>query len=90
MLLTVIISLIIKKRKSNRKLNAFFECFKFDDNFKKISESDKNDNTLNMIRSIRGILLIALVVSKSFIYIYHLPTKVFNETNMEKLIIHFL
>ena len=41
---------------------------------------------LNMIRSIRGILLIALVVSKSFIYIYHLPTKVFNETNMEKLI----
>ena len=78
--------MVIKKRKSNKKLNAFFECFKFDDNFKKISESDKNDNTLNMIRSIRGILLIALVVSKSFVYIYHLPTKVFNETNMEKLI----
>ena len=74
---------------SKSKLKTFFDCFKFDDNFKKIleyDEKDKNAQNLNIIRCVRGFILIALVVSKSFIYIYHLPTKVFNETNIEKLL----
>ena len=91
-LLIIILNGIIylfQEKITKGKLKTFCECFKFDDNFKKILESDEkdgNEKSLNIIRCIRAIILIALVVSKSFIYIYHLPTKVFNETNMEKLI----
>ena len=80
---------LLEGKLAKGKLKTFCECFKFDDNFKKILESDEkdgNEKSLNIIRCIRGIILIALVVSKSFIYIYHLPTKVFNETNMERLL----
>ena len=84
------IAFILKKYclKENSKLDNFFGVFNFNINFKRIlgEKNSQEDPGLKIIRGVRGIILISLVVSISFIYIYHLPTKVFNEINMEYLL----
>ena len=74
------------------KLNIF----NISDNFKAIlkdeRDSDKNkeeNSSLKIIRGIRGIILISIVISTTFFYIYHLPTKVFSEYYMERILNSF-
>ena len=74
--------------REHSKIKKFFELFTVSDNFKKIlgDKNEMNKEKLNIIRGVRGIMLISLVISTSFFYIYHLPTKVFNQENMENLL----
>ena len=71
-----------------KKLIAFLNCFDFNINSKEILTKDKSEDSsnLNLLKGIRGITLIFIIVSCSFIYIYHLPTKVLNAIYISNVI----
>ena len=69
------------------KLIKFIKCFDFNNNIKEILGKEQYDygSNLNLIYGIRGIALMAIVVSCTFFYIYHLPTKDINEIYLKNL-----
>ena len=71
-------------------LNDLFNIFNYKNNFKKILDKDNKENSgIKIFNGIRGIIFMSLILNLSFFYIYHLPTKVFNETIIEKLLNNF-
>ena len=72
----------------NNKLIKFIDCFNFNNNFKEILGKEQNDDSsnLSLIRGIRAIIFISVIISYSFFYIYHLPTKVINEIYLKSLL----
>ena len=49
----------------------------------------KEKNEIKILRGLRGLTIFSIVISTSFFYIYHSPTKVFNEENIEELLNDF-
>ena len=70
-----------------------YNIFDVGNNFKAILKdehnSDEKKNSLKIVRGVRGIILISIVISTTFFYIYHLPTKVFSEYYMERILNSF-
>ena len=52
-------------------------------------EKKRENSSLKILRGIRGIIIISIVISTTFFYIYHLPTKVFSEYYIERILNHF-
>ena len=76
-----------------RKANDLKDCFNLKNNHEEIfgnfQENENivsNDTGLTIIKGLRGINMISVLVSISFFYIYHLPTKIYNKDTFQTFI----
>ena len=87
---------IIFSRVNPRKANSLKKCFNLKNNHEEIlgnfQENENivsNDTGLTIIRGLRGFNMIAVLISTSFFYIYHLPTKIYNKDTFKAFITSF-
>jgi len=87
---------IVFARMSPRKLNEVKECFNLKNNHEEIFGSYQdnenivsNDSGLSIVKGLRGLNMIAVIISTSFFYIYHLPTKIYNKDTFKEFITSF-
>ena len=69
------------------------ECFNLKNNHEEIfgnyqenSNIVSNDTGLSIIKGLRGLNMIAVLLSTSFFYIYHLPTKIYSKDTFKEFI----
>ena len=87
---------IVFARMNPRKFNEIKECFNLKNNHEEIFGSYQdnenivsNDSGLSIIKGLRGLNMIAVLISTSFFYIYHLPTKIYNKDTFKDFITSF-
>ena len=84
-------------RKMNPRLfNDMKECFNLKNNHEEIFGNFQdnenivsNDTGLSIVKGLRGLNMIAVLISTSFFYIYHLPTKIYNKDTFKDFITSF-
>ena len=76
-----------------RRYNQMKECFNLKNNHEEIfgnyqenSNIVSNDTGLSIIKGLRGLNMIAVLLSTSFFYIYHLPTKIYSKDTFKVFI----
>lgn len=87
---------LLFSRLSQRRFNEVKECFNLKNNheeiFGKYQENENivsNDTGLSIIKGLRGLNMITVLISTSFFYIYHLPTKIYNKDTFNNFITSF-
>ena len=87
---------IVFARMSPRKHNEVKECFNLKINHEEIFGSYQdnenivsNDSGLTILKGLRGLNMIGVLISTSFFYIYHLPTKIYNKDTFKEFITSF-
>ena len=78
---------------SPRRHNEMKECFNSKNNHEEIFGNFQdnenivsNDTGLSIVKGLRGLNMIAVLISTSFFYIYHLPTKIYNKDIFQQFI----
>ena len=87
---------IMFSRVNPRKAIYLNKCFDLKNNheeilgnFQKNENIVSNDTGLTIIKGLRGLNMIAVLISTSFFYIYHLPTKIYNKDTFKVFITSF-
>ena len=81
------------QKKNPVKYNELKECFNIKQNFLEIfgnpQENENivtNDTGLSFIKGMRGINMIMILITTTFFYIFHLPTKIYNSNSFKDIL----
>ena len=84
---------LLFSRLNPRRFNELKECFNLKKNhieiFGNYQENENivsNDTGLSIIKGLRGLNMITVLMSTSFFYIYHLPTKIYNKESFNNFL----
>ena len=87
---------IVFSKMNPKRFNEMKECFNIKNNHEEIFGNSldnenivSNDTGLSIIKGLRGLNMIAVLISTSFFYIFHLPTKIYNKDIFAKFITSF-
>ena len=81
------------QRRNPVKYNELKECFNLKQNFLEIFGNPQdneyivtNDTGLSFIKGMRGINMIMILITTTFFYIFHLPTKIYNSKSFQDIL----
>ncbi len=87
---------ILFSKMNSRRFNEIKECFNLRNNNEEIFGNPlenenivSNDTGLSIVKGLRGLNMIAVLISTSFFYIFHLPTRIYNKDIFKEFITSF-